>query len=636
MEKKPLIEYNCLAMNILDDLNSEQKEAVLATEGPVLILAGAGSGKTKSLTNRVAYLIAEKKVSPYEILAITFTNKAAQEMKERMAKLLGYEKELGFLPWMGTFHSVCVKLLRREAKNLGFNSSFTIYDSDDSLAVVKSVMKAMDLDIKQYAPQAVRSFISGAKNELMEPEEYSKYASGHFQEIVVKVYKEYQRVLKESQAFDFDDLILETVKMLKSRPDILEKYQKQFRYILIDEYQDTNEAQYRLIKFLAAKHKNICAVGDDYQAIYGWRGANFKNLLDFEKDYPEAKIIKLEQNYRSTKTILEAAQKVIVKNQNRTDKELWTENVQGAPITIYQAKTGEDEAQFIATEIASLYRAGYQYNSFTILYRTNAQSRIFEDILMKFRIPYRLIGALRFYERKEIKDVLAYLRVIFNSSDEISVKRIINVPARGIGKRTQDNLKANSDHPKVRAFWELIDGLREKAFSLPVDKLIDSIVRDSGYKRFIADGTIEGEARWENIEELMNVAAGIGLVLEEGNLSHLETFLEQTALISDVDNMDNSADAVSLMTMHCAKGLEFPVVFMAGMEEGIFPHVRSLMDANELEEERRLCYVGITRAKQRLYMSYALTRIVYGGIQANLKSRFMDDIPAHLADKIEY
>lgn len=617
-------------MDILDDLNSEQKEAVLTTEGPVLILAGAGSGKTKCLTHRIAYLIQEKKVSPQQILAITFTNKAAGEMKERMARLLGSADNTGLtiytLPWMGTFHSICVKILRREAQNIGYSKSFSIYDEDDSIALIKAIMKDMNLDIKQYAPQAVKSFISGAKNELMDPEEYSKYVQGHFQEIVLKVYRAYQQRLKEAQAFDFDDLIMATVQILESQPEILKRYQTLFQYILIDEYQDTNQAQYMLTKMLAEDHRNICAVGDDFQAIYGWRGANFRNLLNFEKDYPEAKVIKLERNYRSTKTILEAAQKVIEKNQQRTDKVLWTQNGEGAPVTLFTARNGEDEAEFIALEISSLRRAGLDWNSFAALYRTNAQSRLLEETLLKFRIPYRLVGAVRFYERKEIKDIIAYLRLIVNPNDEISTKRIINVPPRGIGPKTYESSREGKENPKVVAFWQTIDRIREEGRGLRVEEVVNKVVRQTGYKDFILDGTPEGETRWENIEELMAVAS---------QASELDTFLEEVALISDVDNYDSGAEAVTLMTLHCAKGLEFPVVFMVGMEEGLFPHARSLMDMNELEEERRLCYVGMTRAKQRLYLLHAISRIVYGGIQANMKSRFLEEIPEHLIEKID-
>lgn len=627
-------------MDLLKDLNQKQREAVLQIEGPVLILAGAGSGKTKCLTHRIAYLIREKRVSPFNILAITFTNKAAGEMKNRMARLLlgdevdgsrnnfgMTEDEKPILPWMGTFHSICVKILRREAQHVGYSSSFTIYDAQDSLAQVKDVMRRLSIDTKQYSPQAVLSFISGAKNELMDAQQYARYANGHFQEMVVRVFREYQVALRRAQAMDFDDLIMQTVLLFQNNSEVLAKYQMLFKYILIDEYQDTNEAQYKLTRMLADKHYNICAVGDDYQAIYGWRGANFKNILNFEKDYPDAKVFKLEQNYRSTKTILEAAQNIIKKNKNRTEKELWTENVLGVPIVICQGRTGDEEGEFIVQEILGLRHAGMNLNDFVILYRTNAQSRAFEETLLRFRVPYKIVGALRFYERREVKDVLAYLRVIANPNDEVSVRRIINVPARGIGPKTYEASIGKEPTGKVKVFWDLIEELTEARAGLSVDKLIRKVTEKSGYKKFILDGTVEGEARWENIEELMNVGSQFG---------SLEEFLEQAALVSDVDSYDQDAEAVTLMTLHCAKGLEFPTVFMAGMEEGIFPHSRSLMDVEELEEERRLCYVGITRAKKRLYMTHALSRIVYGGVQANMKSRFLDDVPAHLVERIEY
>lgn len=623
-------------MDLLKELNEMQKEAVLATEGPVLIMAGAGSGKTKCLTHRIAYLIKEKKVSPYDILAITFTNKAAGEMKERMAKLLNRGSSANIMPWMGTFHSVCVKILRRETHLLGYDSNFTIYDSDDSLTMVKEVMKKEGIDTKQFAPQSVRFFIGGAKNEMMRAADYERYANGYFQEIVAKVFKIYELELKKNQAMDFDDLIMNTVEVLDQFEEVLEKYQNIFRYILIDEYQDTNEAQYKLTKLLAAKNKNICAVGDDYQAIYGWRGANFKNLLNFEKDYPEARVFKLEQNYRSTKNIIEAAQKVIEKNRLRTDKVLWTENVEGAPITIYQGRTADDESEFIIREILGLQRSGLSLGDFVILYRTNAQSRGLEETLMRFGTPYRIVGALKFYDRKEIKDILAYLRILVNPADEVSLKRVINVPARGIGPKTVEQVLAKGYHlsddlegcpNKVKKFFEMMRKIRDEDINLTADKLMRKILEVSGYKAFILDGTPEGEARWENLEELMNVAS---------LADSLEEFLEKTALISDVDNYEEGNEAITLMTVHCAKGLEFPVVFISGMEEGIFPHSRALMDSGELEEERRLCYVAITRAKERLYITHVLMRIVYGGIQSNSPSRFISDIPEYMVERLDY
>jgi len=651
-------------MDILDDLNDKQREAVLQTEGPVLILAGAGSGKTKALTHRIAYLIREKKVSSYNILAVTFTNKAAQEMSNRISKLLisnskseirntkqiqknneqnskrfenskivsNFEiRASNFaavrLPWMGTFHSICVKILRREIGILGYKSSFTIYDESDSLLLIKRSMKELGINPKEFNPNTIKNFISSAKNELMNPKEYTKYIEGYFQEIVSRVYEKYQFNLKEANALDFDDLIMKTVEIFKKFPEILEKYQRIFQYILIDEYQDTNTAQYQLVKLLAEKNRNICVVGDDYQAIYGFRGANFRNILNFEKHYPEAKVIKMEQNYRSTKTIIDAADKIIKENVNRTDKTLWTKNEEGVPITIYEASDEHDEMKFIIEEINSLTRGGIikDINDAAVLYRTNAQSRVLEEVLLDYGIPYKLIGSYRFYERMEIKDILSYLKLIANSADMVSLERIINVPPRGIGKKTFEALKISMKNPKLENFFKMMDSFRIKAKTISPSELIDYVADRSGYKLWIKDGTEEGEMRWENIEELKSVAQ---------NSVSLEEFLEKVSLVSDIDRYDQNANALTLMTLHNAKGLEFPVVFIAGMEEGLFPHAMSIMEPMQMEEERRLCYVGMTRAKKRLYLTFAENRLIYGEFRSNMHSRFIDIIPEHLTEKL--
>lgn len=608
-------------MDILSGLNDKQREAVLATRGPVLILAGAGSGKTKALTHRIAYLIKDYNINPQNILAVTFTNKAAEEMKKRIAKLL--ESNNKILPWMGTFHAISVKILRQEIHNLGYRRHFTIYDEQDSLSLIKKTMKDLNIDAKEYNPKSVKNFISGAKNELIGAKEYPQYAESYFQEIVAKIFEQYQKNLKLANGLDFDDLLMLTVQLFREFPLILEKYQNIFHYIMIDEYQDTNTAQYTLVKLLAQKHKNICVVGDDYQAIYGFRGANFKNILNFEKDYPQAKVIKMEQNYRSTQNILSAADKIIKQNTNRTDKTLWTENLEGAPITVYEASNEHDEIDFIVNEIESLCNneTTKQLNNFVILYRTNAQSRVIEEVLLKHNIPYRLIGAYRFYERKEIKDIMAYLRLISNPTDRVSLERIINVPPRGIGPKTL----AQVENPKLQNFYHLLEELRSKSQVLRIDELIDYVADKTGYKLWTLDKTEEGEMRWENIQELKSVAR---------ESETLEEFLEKVALVSDIDKYDQNLQAITLMTLHNAKGLEFPVVFMAGMEEGLFPHSLTFSDPTDLEEERRLCYVGMTRAKERLYLSHCLSRLIFGEMKMNLHSRFIDEIPEDLLDKI--
>ncbi|MBI2589528.1 UvrD-helicase domain-containing protein [Candidatus Berkelbacteria bacterium] len=632
--------------SILDELNPMQREAAACTLGPVLILAGAGSGKTKTLTHRIAYLV-EQGVKPHNILAVTFTNKAAGEMRERLAKLMlnvqapmfrqtpttndqNLNRYPNHFPWLGTFHSICVRILRRDVGALGYRPDFTIYDSGDSLTLVKRILTELGYDPKSTNPQTVRNFISGAKNELLSSSQYAIQADGYFMEIVAKVYKRYQTALKTANALDFDDLLMLTVELFEKNPAILTDYQNLFQHVLIDEYQDTNLAQYRFVKFLAT-HGNICVVGDDYQAIYGWRGANFRNILNFESDYPNTTIIKLEQNYRSTQTILDAADAVIKNNYQRTEKKLWTENGQGAPVTLYEALDGIDETDFVATEITSLRREFSSLNNFAVLYRTNAQSRLLEETFLRREVPYRLVGAVQFYERKEIKDMLAYLRAVANPNDLIAFERASGAPTRGIGKKALEVIRSEGltvtaeKNLKVKNFVILVKSFRSYASAHSVRDLIEQIAVTSGYRDFLLDGSVEGESRWENVKELKSVAE---------SYTTLQEFLEATSLISDVDNYDPTHEAVTLMTLHNAKGLEFPVVFIVGVEEGIFPHARALSDPAQMEEERRLCYVGMTRAKQRLYLLCANSRLLYGSIQANPSSRFLSEIPAHLKEKL--
>ncbi|OIP25579.1 hypothetical protein AUK11_00010 [bacterium CG2_30_37_16] len=632
--------------DILSSLNSAQKEAVLATKGPVLILAGAGSGKTKALTHKIAYLVEHEKVSPFNILAVTFTNKAAKEMKIRIQKLLGSAYDF---PFSGTFHSVCVKILRKEIELLGYKSRFLIFDGSDQLQVIKESMKYLNIDPKQFNPRAVLGAISSAKSEMVGATEYASLAVGHFQEIVTKIYYEYDKRLKENNALDFDDLLLKTVEIFNKFPEVLEKYQKQFHYILVDEYQDTNHVQYLFCKKLSAKHKNICAIGDEDQAIYSWRGANYRNILDFHKDYPDAKIIKLEQNYRSTKNILEAAHNVITKNVERTDKKLWTDNESGLPVILYEAFNEKEEGQFIIAEAGRLEKQGYGLNDIAILYRTNAQSRSLEEELLKFNIPYKIIGGVRFYERREIKDLLAILKFIYSGTDWISFKRIINLPARGIGAKSLEVFEnfARSNNLSLmdalirasetnlqdkmkkgfREFGDMAKQLVSLSNVLDVSDFIEKVIKKSGLKNYYDDGSVEGDSRIENLEEFISVArefeeASSGLGLGE--------FLEQISLLSDIDNYSDESKSITLMTMHSAKGLEFPVVFIVGLEEGIFPHSRSSFSEEEMEEERRLCYVAMTRARKRLYLVYASNRMLYGSIASNPPSRFIYDVPSHL------
>lgn len=634
-------------MDLLTELNEPQREAVQTVEGPVLMLAGAGSGKTKALTHRIAYLVAEKHVSPTEILAVTFTNKAAGEMRERVLKLLGQSPaNRSFLPFMGTFHSICVRLLKREADNLALPANFVIFDSQDSLSAIKQAMRSLGVSEKEFAPRMIQGLISSAKNELIGPKNYADLASGQAGQVAAKVYPVYQRLLREAGALDFDDLIFEAVKMFTTKPEILARYQQQFRYIMIDEYQDTNGAQYKLAKVLADKHHNICVVGDDWQSIYSWRGANFQNILNFEKDYPEAAVIKLEQNYRSTKTILDAAHSVITKNEVRSDKQLWTDNHQGTKIVLRQAFNELHEGELIIRDIEEARRDGKLYRDCAVLYRTNAQSRSLEEAFLRARLPYKIVGGTRFYERKEIKDALAYLRLIYQPSDRVSFERVVNVPARGLGAKSLERLaefarsedlgiiEASArahDIPglttravnSLKSFAQLIASLRIASEEKTVSELTELMLKKSGYLDALDDRTLQAEDRIENVKELISVAQQFDSV-------GLATFLEEIALISDVDNYSTETDAVTLMTLHAAKGLEFPIVFMPGLEEGIFPHSRTQFSQAELEEERRLCYVGMTRAREQLTILHATSRLLYGTTSHNPPSRFIMDIPSEL------
>lgn len=625
---------------LLEGLNEPQQQAVTTTEGPVLILAGAGSGKTKALTHRYAYLL-EHGASVHNLLCVTFTNKAAREMSERIFRLLGKQEE-GRLPWLGTFHSIAVRILRRELDNaaLGYSNRFVIFDDGDQLAAVKRAMTELGLDQKQYNPRGVLSQISSAKNELVDAAEYGRFAMGPFQQAVHAVYERYSSLLKDAQALDFDDILSKTLELFEKYPEILAKYQELFKYIMVDEYQDTNKAQYKLVRLLAEKHHNLFVIGDDWQSVYSWRGADFRNILSFHKDYPDATIIKLEQNYRSTQTILSAAQAVILQNEERSDKSLWTDGPSGAPVTVVECLNEKDEGEFIIREVQGLVRSnGFtglsSYNDFVILYRTNAQSRLLEETLIRYNIPYRIVGGLQFYERKEVKDILAYVRFLHNPNDWVSLERIINLPARGIGPKAvlalrERGLQAPYDDlpPKVQAFFKLMGELERGRVGKSVAELIEFVIGRTGYREFIKDGSIEGEARWENLQELIGAAQ---------SASDVEEFLENVALVQDVnlsERHDGPSGSLTLMTIHAAKGLEFPVVFVAGMEEGIFPHGRALTEKKEMEEERRLAYVAMTRAKERLYLLYAFERRLYGLLQMNPPSRFIGEIPEEFVQKI--
>lgn len=639
-------------MSIYDSLNEEQKKGVFTTEGPVLLLAGAGSGKTRVLTHRAVYLIEELGVNPYHILAITFTNKAAGEMRERIDDMVGYGSEN---IWVSTFHSTCVRILRRFIDHIGFGTNFTIYDTEDQKTIMKDICKRLEIDTKMYKEKSFLAAISSAKDELISPEAYALRAQGDFRKMKeAAVYREYQQVLRKNNALDFDDLIVKTVELFQSDMEVLDYYQERFRYIMVDEYQDTNTAQFQLIKLLAGKYKNLCVVGDDDQSIYKFRGANIYNILNFEKEFPNAVTIKLEQNYRSTQNILNAANGVIANNVGRKAKRLWTENEEGEKIAFHQFETGFDEADYVAKDIRSKVREGmYHYGDCAVLYRTNAQSRLFEERFITASIPYKIVGGVNFYSRREIKDLLAYLKTIDNAMDDLAVRRIINVPKRGIGattlSRVQDYADENSltfynalkmaeeigtigrASAKIRPFVMLIQSMRSKLPYISVSELLQEIIEETSYVRELeAENTEEAQQRIENIDELISKAVTYEESEEEPTLSG---FLEEVALVADIDSVDETQDYVVLMTLHSAKGLEFPQVYLAGMEDGLFPGFGAICAENptaEIEEERRLAYVGITRAKERLSISCARMRMIRGETQYNKVSRFVKEIPREL------
>jgi len=641
-------------MDVLAELNPAQKEAVEAISGPVLILAGPGSGKTRVITHRVAYLVTVCKVRPRHIMAVTFTNKAAREMAVRLHRLVsGSVKDLT----LGTFHAICARILRIEGKAIGVDRGFVIYDEDDQISLLKRSIQEVGLDPKQYAPRAVASGISAAKSRLLTPGDHIQRGRSYFDEVVGRVYERYQQLLAESNALDFDDLLMKAVQLFKSNPKVLSRYQTRYRHILVDEFQDTNLVQYELIKQLGGKYRNICVVGDPDQSIYSWRFADLRNILSFEKDYPEAKVVLLEQNYRSTEMILETASNIISANQQRKPKNLWTENEPGEPTVVVETYTEQEEAQFVVNEIERLVGQGkVRLGDCAVMYRTNAQSRVLEEAFVRYGTPYKLVAGTRFYERREVKDIIAYLRLIQNSHDTVSLLRVINVPGRGIGQRTLSELSswansldlsqyealqlvaelANSEesqHPfnsrstrVLAGFGRLIKKFTTRSQELNLVDLFDLVVETSGYKGYILGG-VGGEERWDNILELRTVAQQYrDLPPPEG----LTAFLEGVTLVSDVDGLDESVDTVTLITLHQAKGLEFPVVFIIGMEEGILPHFRSFDNPEQMEEERRLCYVGVTRAKQRVYLVRAFRRSLMGSSTVNPPSRFLNDIPQHL------
>lgn len=637
---------------IFDTLNDRQCEAVKHTEGPLLITAGAGSGKTKVLTCRIAHLL-ELGVAPYRILAITFTNKAAKEMKERVTNLVGAQADS---IWLSTFHAFCAKLLRFEVDGFhGYTRNFTIYDSSDQLVLVKDCLKKLNLDDKQFMPRSVLGTISSAKNVLMDAKAFAAKASDFYEQKVADVYALYQEKLRENNAVDFDDLLFLAVRLLQEKEDVREKYQSRFQYILVDEYQDTNHAQYALTKILAARWRNICVVGDADQSIYAWRGADIRNIIDFTHDYPDAASIKLEQNYRSTKTILKAANAVIDNNESRPKKTLWTENPTGNKIIHYQAQTEHDEADYIAGVIYNRHEISHEpYGDMAILFRTNAQSRVLEEKLMRYAIPYTMVGGTKFYDRKEIKDILAYLRLLYNPEDSLSLTRIINVPKRSIGATTLEHVAAYAEEQGISLFEALssteelpvtkraktsLENFAAMIFDLLNDiegkdvlSLIETVIKETGYGEMLdkeAEHDPQGESRKENVGEFLSVAKDYMDSNPEGSL---QDFLENVALVSDVDDFESSDSKVTLMTLHAAKGLEFPVVFLVGLDEGLFPHSRTLMDPSQVEEERRLAYVGITRAERQLYVTNAVTRTMYGRISAYMPSRFLEEIPPQLME----
>ena len=642
-------------MSIYDTLNEQQREAVYHTEGPLLILAGAGSGKTRVLTHRIAYLIEERGVNPWNILAITFTNKAAGEMRERVDDIVGFGSES---IWVSTFHSTCVRILRRHIDRLGYDTNFTIYDTDDQKTLMRDICKYLQIDTKIYRERNLLAAISAAKNEMVSPEGFRLRAEGDFsRQRIASVYEEYEKQMKANNALDFDDLLVKAVQLLKTQPDVLDYYQERFRYIMVDEYQDTNNVQFQFVSTLAAKYRNLCVVGDDDQSIYKFRGADIRNILNFENVFEDAKVIKLEQNYRSTGTILDAANAVIRNNRGRKDKTLWTDNGQGEKIELRQFDTGYDEAEYIVGDIRGHVDSGdCSYNDNAVLYRTNAQSRLFEEKLVSANIPYKLVGGVNFYARREIKDLLSYLKTIDNGKDDLAVRRIINVPKRGIGLTSVNRVQEYALQrgvsfyeavlgadlipgigrglPKLESFAALIEHFRSEAGKMSILELLEDIIETTGYiEELKTEGEIEAEARIENIDELKNKAADYEESCQErGEAPTLGGFLEEVALVADIDSLDEDSDYVVLMTLHSAKGLEFPHVYLAGLEDGLFPSYMTVTSDNpeELEEERRLCYVGITRAMKQLTLTCARRRMVRGETQYNKMSRFLKEIPADL------
>ena len=643
-------------MSIYDKLNEPQREAVYHTDGPLLILAGAGSGKTRVLTHRIAYLIEERNVNPWNILAITFTNKAAGEMRERVDSLVGFGSES---IWVSTFHSMCVRILRRFIDRLGYDNRFTIYDTDDQKTLMKEVCKKVAIDTKVFKERSLMSAISSAKNELILPDEFELNAGGDFAKLkIAKVYREYEAQLKANNALDFDDLLVKTVQLLQTQPDVLENYQERFRYIMVDEYQDTNTVQFQLVRLLAGKYRNLCVVGDDDQSIYKFRGANIRNILDFEHEFSDACVIKLEQNYRSTGNILNAANRVIDNNKGRKEKTLWTANGEGELVHLRQFDTGYDEADFIAEDIKKEVRAGASYNDHAVLYRTNAQSRLLEEKFVAMNVPYKIVGGVNFYARREIKDLLAYLKTIDNGMDDIAVRRIINVPKRGIGLTTINRIQESAAErglgfyetlmapelipgigrsaAKLDSFAALIEYFKGLTGQMSITDLLREVIEKTGYMESLdSEDKEDAQARKENIDELINKAAAYEEAAEDRDEpATLSAFLEEVALVADIDSLDEEQDYVVLMTLHSAKGLEFPHVYLAGMEDGLFPSYMTITsdDRDDLEEERRLCYVGITRAEQELTLTCARRRMVRGETQYNKISRFIKEIPAELLD----
>lgn len=644
------------SMSIYDTLNEPQREAVLHTDGPLLILAGAGSGKTRVLTHRIAYLIDERGVNPWNILAITFTNKAAGEMRQRVDSLVNFGAES---IWVSTFHSACVRILRRFIDRLGYDNRFTIYDTDDQKTLMKEVCRKVDIDTKVYKERNLLAAVSSAKNEMILPDEFELNAGGDFGQLkIAKVYREYEAQLKANNALDFDDLLVKTVQLLETQPDVLEYYQERFRYIMVDEYQDTNTVQFRLVRLLAGKYRNLCVVGDDDQSIYKFRGANIRNILDFEHEFPDAHVVRLEQNYRSTGNILNAANGVIRNNRNRKEKTLWTDNGNGEKIQLRQFDTAFDEAEYIAEDIKKEVQEGASYNDSAVLYRTNAQSRLFEEKFIAMNIPYKIVGGINFYARREIKDLLAYLKTVDNGQDDLAVRRIINVPKRGIGLTTINRIQESADErgigfyeallapelipgvgrsaSKLDSFAALIEYFKGQTEKESITDLLREIIEKTGYVESLeAEDKVEAESRIENIDELVNKAAAYEEDCQDrGEEASLSGFLEEVALVADIDSLDEDQDYVVLMTLHSAKGLEFPHVYLAGMEDGLFPSYMTITsdDNEDLEEERRLCYVGITRAEEKLTLTCARRRMVRGETQFNKMSRFIKEIPMELID----